>query len=105
MSYQPFLERGARATVFVVLGAAGAWACATWLWPWCGPALVAPCPLATPAGCWAAAGVGAAWGVARAVQLDIAERRRYVRRLAMPRVRRISQPIPMPSSSHGRSER
>lgn len=90
----PSTDHALRAVVFVVLGAFGAWAVVCWLWPWCGPWLVTPCPVATRLGCLAATVVGAVWGLARAVVLEVAERRR----LSLPRARRISQPIPWPPS-------
>jgi hypothetical protein len=86
------VERWARAVMVTGLGALWWWLAAVWLWPWCGPWLVVPCPLPTLAGCWVAAGVGALWGGVRAWELDLAERRR----LALPRARRHSRPIPTP---------
>lgn len=79
MSHEPWIDRGARAAVFAVLGGLGTWVAVAWVWPWCGPALVDPCPLATAAGCKVALGLGAAWGVVQAMNLDRASRRRHRR--------------------------
>jgi len=76
-----FIENRTRAVAFTVMWAVVGYAAARWLWPWCGPWWLAPCPLATPAGCWVAAVVGAAWGFGKALELELAERR-YVRTAA-----------------------
>lgn len=91
MRHTPFVENWSRAVSFAVLGAFGAWLLVHWAWPWCGPWLLDPCPLATPLGAKVALGIGATWGLVRAVALELAARRRFVPPL--PRERRISQPM------------
>jgi hypothetical protein len=91
MTKYTLLEHGSRAVTFAVLGAFGAWMVVAWAWPLCGPWLLDPCPLATPLGGKVALGVGALWGLAKAIELELVARRRMVPPL--PRERRISRPM------------
>lgn len=54
-----------------VLGGAGAWLGARFLWPWVGPALIEPCPIATGFGCALLAIAGVVYGIG--VSLHYAE--------------------------------
>jgi hypothetical protein len=74
MKARPSTE-ATRLFVFVVLGAAVAWIIARWFWPWCGPLLLHPCPIATRAGEAIALLIGAVWGATKAYELELAERR------------------------------
>lgn len=94
MHPQPFIERSARIIVFGLLGALGAWLGARWIWPWCGPWLVEPCPLMTPLGCKVALVAGAVWGMGEAWKLDLRERSRQ--RHMLPRSRRPAMAIRRP---------
>jgi hypothetical protein len=91
MTRHALIENTSRAVSFAVLGAFGAWMLVAWAWPLCGPWLVAPCPLATPLGAKVALGVGALWGLVKAVALELAARQRFVPPL--PRERRVSRPM------------
>jgi hypothetical protein len=87
-----FVENKSRAASFAVLGAFGAWVLVRWLWPWCGPLMLAPCPLATTLGCQVALGIGGLWGFVKALELELEARRRFAPP-ALPRERRISRPM------------
>jgi hypothetical protein len=67
------MQSHTRTTVFIVLGALVTWAAAHWLWPWCGPYLLEPCPVATALGQKVALVVGAMWGLARGLALEVAD--------------------------------
>lgn len=50
--------------VFTMIGAGAGLLGAAVVWPWLGPMLVVPCPVATTAGCWVAAIGGGLQGLA-----------------------------------------
>jgi len=62
--------------IFAVLGGLMCWAFAGWVWPWAGPWLVEPCPQATIYGTKFAFALGAVWGIAKALEFELALRRR-----------------------------
>lgn len=102
--WPPSIEIGARSTVFVTIGALAWWAIVRWVWPWCGPWLIEPCPLPTVMGCRAALIVGALIGFAKAVEFEIALARSQRAAGTSPRGRRISRPVPIvqpPPPPHG----
>lgn len=94
MVNQPFTEKLARALVFVAINALVYWALARWVWPWCGPLWLDPCPLLTPAGTVAAIGFGALAGLTKAIKYELAAARAE-RRVSHRRERRVCGPIPM----------
>lgn len=55
-----------------VLGAAGAYLGARFFWPWIGPVLIEPCPVATPFGCVLLTLAGLVYGLG--MSLHYAER-------------------------------
>jgi len=71
-----FTEKVAWRLVYALLGALVYWLAVRWLWPWCGPWLVQPCPLPTPTGCYVAIGLGAVSGLTRCLQVELAANRR-----------------------------
>lgn len=72
MINRPFIERAA---MFALVNALVWWALARYLWPWCGPHLLSPCPLLTALGCKAVLVVGALCGLTRAIELEVSARR------------------------------
>jgi len=72
MARQPYISRA----VFTVLGAAGWWLAARFGWPYFGPRILNPCPMLTPAGCIVVLIIGGIWGATKALELELAERRR-----------------------------
>lgn len=79
----PFVE----GSMFAATGAVAAWFVVGFAWPVVGPYLLEPCPMPTSIGVKAAAAVGALWGIAKAVELDLARRRRLQLPLAPRRHR------------------
>jgi hypothetical protein len=52
-----------RHIAYGVLGGVGAWLGARFGWPWIGPVLIEPCPIATPFGCVLLTLVGLVYGI------------------------------------------
>lgn len=90
----PFIESSSRAALWVIVCALCVYAGTFWLWPMIGPELLVPCPIFTPLGCRLSIVVGAAWGLAKGIEYEIAFMR--FRRVVGPRARRHSRPIPIP---------
>jgi len=74
-----FTESRARAAVFAMFGGLGAWLGARWIWPWAGPWLLEPCPIATALGCKVALVAGALYGLGEAWKLEMRERSQRLR--------------------------
>lgn len=60
-----------RTLIFSVIGAVLGWLAARFVWPLCGPHLLEPCPLPTPAGCIVAFVTGGLWGLAKGIELEV----------------------------------